>query len=358
GQATTTDVVVNQQLNGGEWISLGSFAFGGQGKVELLTSGDGAVVADAVKFATTEEVAASHRYQMYDPKGQLRYSIDAEGYVTEHVYDGKGREVETIQYDEAFTITPDFLAHLNRIAQDGGETSLLSTVVDSESQTIPEGWTAGSSLSGFEGDNYLYASGGQPSFIWESALTGSARQEVFAKWTAHSNRASNATYRIHHLDGNGQATTTDVVVNQQLNGGEWISLGSFAFGGQGKVELLTTGNGTVVADAVKFEAAGGLSASRSYQIYDAKGQVRYSIDAEGYVTEHEYDVLGREIATSKYEQPLDLDALNDFTVASLDEILKPENVTWSSMSSGLQSTTSGIVKTGAFAWDASARSDQ
>ncbi|OZG69902.1 hypothetical protein BTA51_28785, partial [Hahella sp. CCB-MM4] len=191
------------------------------------------------RIKVTDALGNSSHY-VYDAQDRVRFEIDAAGYVTEYEYDALGRVIHTSRYDAPYTVNDSVLASLQQTADQG---SLGSVVVDSESQPIPSGWTAGSSLPGFEGANYLYASNGQPSFIWDTALAGSAPHEVFAKWTAHSNRASNATYRIHHLDGNGQATTTDVVVNQQLNGGEWISLGSFAFGGQGKVELLTSGDG-------------------------------------------------------------------------------------------------------------------
>ncbi|OZG69903.1 hypothetical protein BTA51_28780, partial [Hahella sp. CCB-MM4] len=116
-------------------------------------------------------------------------------------------------------------------------------------------------------------------------------------------------------------------------------------------------SGAEVIDVTVSEKATPTSV-RQYQVYDARGQIKYSIDAEGYVTEHTYDALGRVTTTSTYEQPLNLDTVREITVASLDRVLKSEEVTWASMSSGLESTSSGIVKTGASAWDASARTDQ
>ena len=68
---------------------------------------------------------------------------------------------------------------------------------------------------------------------------------VSAQWASHPNRALNATYTVHHSSG-----STDVVVNQMQQGGEFISLGDFV--GPTKVVLSDVGAlGYVIADAVQ-----------------------------------------------------------------------------------------------------------
>jgi hypothetical protein len=50
-----------------------------------------------------------------------------------------------------------------------------------------------------------------------------------------------------------------VFVNQTLNGGQWVSLGTYHFesGTSGSVTIRTTGtSGHVIADAVKFTPLG------------------------------------------------------------------------------------------------------
>ncbi len=62
--------------------------------------------------------------------------------------------------------------------------------------------------------------------------------------------STNATYTIHHDDGS-EVVTKD----QHLNGGVWVSLGTYPLGHNGAddyVELSQSPNGIVVADAIKY----------------------------------------------------------------------------------------------------------
>ena len=94
-------------------------------------------------------------------------------------------------------------------------------------------------------------------------LPSGGRYKVFARWTSHPNRATNAPYTIHHA--NGQAT---VRVNQEQNGGKWMLLGEYDFvsGTGGHVILTNDADEYVVADAVKFEPVSTLPAGLSLQL--------------------------------------------------------------------------------------------
>ena len=79
-------------------------------------------------------------------------------------------------------------------------------------------------------------------------LPYSGLYQVFARWPAGSNRATNVPIDIASASG-----ATTVTVNQQLNNNVWVSLGtySFAAGTAGFVKIRNTGtNGYVIADAV------------------------------------------------------------------------------------------------------------
>jgi hypothetical protein len=79
--------------------------------------------------------------------------------------------------------------------------------------------------------------------------------EVFARWTALSNRASNVPYEIAHAGG-----TTIVYRSQRVSNNTWVSLGTYTFnaGTSGGVTVGTAGtNGYVIVDAVKFSPVGG-----------------------------------------------------------------------------------------------------
>src|ERR1051325_7053602 len=112
-------------------------------------------------------------------------------------------------------------------------------------------WTATAETSGFYGANYLFRTpgDGNSTVTWPFPSGTAGRYEVFARWSAGPNRATNATYLV-----SSNAGITSLPVNQKVNGGTWQSLGSFDFqpkGGQG-VTMNDRADGVVVADAIRF----------------------------------------------------------------------------------------------------------
>ena len=112
-------------------------------------------------------------------------------------------------------------------------------------------WDTSTFAPGFFGLNYHYhaAAAGTDTFTWTPTIATPGSYEVFARWTQDPSRADDATYTIYHDGGN-----TSVVVDQQLNGGVWYSLGTFLLDGMGdRVELVQSASGIVVADAIRFD---------------------------------------------------------------------------------------------------------
>lgn len=86
-------------------------------------------------------------------------------------------------------------------------------------------------------------------FKWLPNISESGTYEVWAWWTKHPNRITNAPYVIHHAG----AEPTVVVVNQRANEGQWNLLGTFVFTGDGSGFVEIRGdNGQVSADAIRF----------------------------------------------------------------------------------------------------------
>lgn len=117
--------------------------------------------------------------------------------------------------------------------------------------TITGTWTLATTTPGYYGANYLHdgnTGGGKSVRFTPNLVAGN--YEVYLRWTANVNRATNVPVDINHAGG-----TTTASVNQELNNGVWVSLGTFAFAGgtTGSVLVRNTGaNGYVVADAVQF----------------------------------------------------------------------------------------------------------
>jgi autotransporter-associated beta strand protein len=125
---------------------------------------------------------------------------------------------------------------------------------DASGVTLTGAWSVSTGVAGFYGTNYLLdgntgATGGK-SVRFTPTIAFSGRYDVYLRWTADPNRASNARVNM-----NSTAGTTFLRVNQQTNGGAWVKLGAFDFaaGTSGNVLLRNDGaNGWVVADAVQF----------------------------------------------------------------------------------------------------------
>ena len=152
----------------------------------------------------------------------------------------------------------DGLANSNVLARQVTVTPVSSSspvIVDNTSSgvTIVGAWTASTTTPGYYGSNYLNdgnSGKGTKSVQFTPNLPTAGLYQVFARWPAGTNRATNVPIDISSASG-----TTTVTVNQQLNNNVWVSLGTYSFtaGTAGSVTIRNTGtNGYVIADAVEF----------------------------------------------------------------------------------------------------------
>lgn len=116
-------------------------------------------------------------------------------------------------------------------------------------------WSSGTGgIGAYYGSNYVYTgASATKSVLFTPALTQTRPYLVQIRWTAHANRASNAPVDILH--SGGTATTS---VNQRVNGGDWITLGTYTMApasGHGVKIRATGADGYVVADAVRLVPA-------------------------------------------------------------------------------------------------------
>jgi hypothetical protein len=134
-------------------------------------------------------------------------------------------------------------------AQDGG------IVFDNVSAKLTGAWPAQTTNAGFFGSNYLSdgsAAKGSKSVRFTTTLQFDGYYQVFVRWTAAADRATNVP-----IDINASTNTRTVLVNQQLNGGKWVAFGTYFFTRTGgSIVIRNAGtNGVVVADAIKLVAA-------------------------------------------------------------------------------------------------------
>jgi hypothetical protein len=114
-------------------------------------------------------------------------------------------------------------------------------------------WLQDSTGTGYYGRDCLTATAGTGASqaAWNFSLSTAGTYNVMARWKGSVKNATKATYAVTHALG-----TTGVAVNQRINGGTWVSLGSFSFDvGDYSVALTdaaTPARSTVVADAIRI----------------------------------------------------------------------------------------------------------
>jgi hypothetical protein len=106
--------------------------------------------------------------------------------------------------------------------------------------------------AGYQGYDYRWhtepTGDGSDYFRWLPRVPADGDYEVFVRYpTGLSGAATDAPYTITHDGG-----STDTTIDQNTNGGQWVSLGSFAFTKHGdySIRLGVTDTGIVAADAV------------------------------------------------------------------------------------------------------------
>ncbi|MDY6933565.1 MAG: hypothetical protein SVZ03_04990, partial [Spirochaetota bacterium] len=139
------------------------------------------------------------------------------------------------------------------------------------------------------GNGFLYTEaqdGGTRTVTWTPDLPDSGEYSVYAWWTSHSNRVTNAKYTINHETG-----STTVEVNQEQNGGEWNYLGTYSFvsGSSGSVVLTNDSDEAgqyIIADAVKFMSGDpGSSAPNVIGGHDSEYNKDYGFYSTGHKIE-------------------------------------------------------------------------
>jgi len=124
---------------------------------------------------------------------------------------------------------------------------------DTQGVTITGAWSASTSTSGFYGTNYLTDGGtgkGTKSIKFQKTVPAAGEYEVYMRWTAAANRALNVPVNVTTSAG-----VDPISVNQRLDNGQWVLLGTYQATANSNIEVLVSTTGTsgyVIADAVRI----------------------------------------------------------------------------------------------------------
>jgi hypothetical protein len=145
-------------------------------------------------------------------------------------------------------------------------------------------WPTSKNSPGYYGTDYQYsrADDGSKSATWSIEIDAPGQYEVSARWTAHPNRVTNATYNIY----NNGVLLDSAIVNQRIDGSQFNPLNTYTLSpGTLEVVLTNAGIGYVIADAVQIDFLGGLeevAMDNSDPGFATVGNWPNSISAPGY----------------------------------------------------------------------------
>ncbi|WP_279237486.1 putative Ig domain-containing protein [Dyella sedimenti] len=218
-------------------------------------------------------------YTAYNAEGQVRYSIDPMGYVTETRYDAEGRVSEVLAYANAVSVSGTLATSLQQGTALGSMASLVSG--------------AGNTDANAHATLHLYDADGQERF------------------TVQQNTV------------NGQLV--GVVAEQRYDAAGRV-LVSISYGST----LVLSSSQALSAQLSTSSVTQSLASAPShvtYSVYDNAGRLRYTVDATNHVTETQYDADGRVTATIAYANAITL----------------PSSQTMANLASAVSATNSGTT---------------
>ncbi|MGS2615359.1 golvesin C-terminal-like domain-containing protein [Micromonospora sp. LZ34] len=206
-----------------------------------------------------ESVRNNTTYTYFD-NGWMKSSSDPWDIVTSYDYDSLGsqtlRKVTSAGGSSNRTMTWSYFpdGKLRARADDGvpvGQQVVLVDNSDFNNTTATGTWNTATSPKGMYGPSYASrpAGTGTNTFTWQLNVPQAGAYEVFVRYPEVTGAATDAKYTVSHVGG-----STGRTVDQSVNSGGWVSLGSYSFseGNSHKVLLSDQATGTVAADAVKL----------------------------------------------------------------------------------------------------------
>ncbi|WP_444908173.1 hypothetical protein ACJJIR_09665 [Microbulbifer sp. SSSA008] len=242
----------------------------------------------------------STQYTVYDANGQLRSTVDPRGgaqdassYKTSYVYDGLGRLLSST----------DAEGHTSTTLYSDAQSQVIST--DADGLQITRSYaTNGSLISEIRHDTTNgNATLGETRFFYDTLGRIRATQDAIGA-ISHSLyddkgqmvaviSASGAITEFHYDEEGRQVQSTHYA--NRLSSSQLQSLLQKDNDGQviGIDQSITLADlrPTAIPDSDRS----------TYQYYDAAGQVRFFIDAEGYLSETQYNAQGQVLRTTQYD---------------------------------------------------------
>ena len=157
-------------------------------------------------------------------------------------------------------------------------------IVDDNDAEISSGWIVSSYTGFYGGYRYNGPGSGAEWVAFRPDILRAGNYKVYVGYVQGSNRSTDSPHTVNY---NGGSQT--FYVNQQINGSQWLLLGTFNFaaGTAGTVEVTDeVASGNVIVDAVKFEyvpppAPPAITAQPAGRSVNRGGSTTFTVTATG-----------------------------------------------------------------------------
>lgn len=293
-------ITVNQKQNGGQWQLLGSYTLnaGSNHSISLSDDADGYVIADAVTLlpagASTTDTAGQGEQANWALNAPSTASYDVYANWTAHANRASDAKYTIKHANGSDTVT------VNQ-RQNGGTWNLLGTyTLDSTSSvhlsSIANGYVIADAVTILPAGTPPTGTPAGETATWQTNLSSTHDYEVYANWTAHANRASDAEYTIHHANG-----SNTVSVDQKQNGGQWNLLGTYTLDSSSTIALSSIADGYVIADAIRLVNISPTATDELFFVHnDHLGTPQVITDQhQAIVWQAQYDPFGKATVTTE-----------------------------------------------------------
>ena len=225
-----------------------SFTFTGNG-VRLY----GSQASTLGKLSITIDGGPATLVNCFGPGLSINFDYLTKLYEINGLSSGSHTLVATVATKDPLSSGNGVSLDLFEVLTGGPPNDVIMDNTDTTGVTITGAWSSSNGVAGYYGLDDIYDGNtgkGSKSVRFTPDLLTAGNYEVFARWPTNANRATNVPIDI--ISASGTAT---VSVNQQLNNGLWVSLGTYTFNaGKGGSVLIRNGgtNGQVIVDAVRF----------------------------------------------------------------------------------------------------------
>ncbi|WP_066807580.1 pre-toxin TG domain-containing protein [Sphingomonas asaccharolytica] len=295
------------------------------------TAGDAVILASpsiyhspttAVTLPTADSAHDAASRIFYDKTGRIVGTLDGEGYLSTITYDAGGFKIAETAYANkpangatasfatlaAGTSSSDRTTHYVYDNQ-----GLLCFTVDAQNHVTEYVYPAQAlaDVVGKSRQTIQYAGTIGTTSAWTVTAVRAAINAVSGLATNASNRSSWAIYDAHENLAYSIDATGAVVGYKYDAMGHVIKTTRYA-----TLRATTTLPNTSDMDSwvTAYASAANDRTTRNY--YDARGDLTFTIDGEGYVTRYDYDAEDRQVGTVRWDTPVALASISDTTLVT------------------------------------------